>query len=115
MQSRGARELWSINGIAVTPRIEVIQELAAHAGVESMRADTLLLAPAVSYGSPALPRWNLGAVHAPDLWALNYTSVGVVVASTVTCTPKQNFRGTEVFQYQMTDNLGAYSNQANVY
>lgn len=84
LQQRGAhgmRELWAINGIAVTARAGVIRELAARPGVESIRVDAVLQAPVVSYGSPALPHWNLGAMHAQDLWALNYSGTGVVVAN----------------------------------
>jgi bacillopeptidase F len=84
LQRRGAHhlhELLTINGIAATVRVDVIRELASHPGVESIRADSVLQAPAVSYGSPALPQWNLSAVHAQDLWALNHTGAGVVVAN----------------------------------
>lgn len=84
LQERGAhsmRELWAINGIAVTARVDVVRELATHAGVESIRADSVMQAPVVSYGSPALPQWNLGAVHAQDIWALNHNGTGVVVAN----------------------------------
>ncbi|HXU94318.1 MAG TPA: Ig-like domain-containing protein [Gallionella sp.] len=84
LQKRGGHhihELLTINGIAVTARADVIRELASHPGVESIRADSVLQAPAVSFGSPALPQWNLGAVHAQDLWALNHNGTGVVVAN----------------------------------
>lgn len=74
-------ELVTINGIAVTARVDVIREFASHPGVESIRADRVLQAPAVTYGSPAKPQWNLSAVHAQDLWALNHTGTGVVVAN----------------------------------
>ncbi|BBI99708.1 hypothetical protein FGKAn22_14010 [Ferrigenium kumadai] len=74
-------ELLMINGIAVTARIDVIRELATHTGVESIRADKVLPAPAVSYGGPAKPQWNLSAVHAQDLWTLNHAGTGVVVAN----------------------------------
>ncbi len=84
LQQRGARamrELWAINGLAVTARADAIRELAAQPGVESIRADAVLQAPVVNYGSPAAPQWNLGAVHAQDLWALNHDGHGVVVAN----------------------------------
>jgi len=75
------RELWAINGIAVTARADVIRELALRPGVESIRPDSILQAPAVTYGSPAPPAWNLNAVSAPDLWAQGYEGAGVVVAN----------------------------------
>ncbi len=77
---RKLRELWSINGIAVKVRAEVVRELATRRGIESIRLDSTLQAPPVSSGTTALPEWNLNALHAPDLWALGFTGVGVVVA-----------------------------------
>jgi bacillopeptidase F len=82
--ARGAhrlRELWLVNGIAATARPGVIRELAARAGVESIRLDSTLQAPAVTYGGAAPPEWNLGAVHAPDMWAQGYDGSGIVVAN----------------------------------
>ncbi|MFZ5530316.1 MAG: S8 family serine peptidase [Pseudomonadota bacterium] len=84
LKSRGARdlhELWVINGIAVTARADVIKELATRFGIERIRPNSILQAPAVTYGSAAPPEWNLAAVHAQDLWALGYTGGGVVVAN----------------------------------
>jgi bacillopeptidase F len=84
LQGRGARrlrELWAINGIAVTARAEVIRELAARMGVESIRSDSTLQAPAVTYASPAPPEWNLNAVSVPALWAQGYSGTGIVVAN----------------------------------
>ena len=84
LKGRGARrlrELWAVNGIAVTARADVIRELASRIGVESIRPDSILQAPAVAYGSPAPPEWNLNAVSAPDLWAQGYNGIGVVVAN----------------------------------
>ena len=69
--ARGLRELWAGNSIA----------LAARAGVERISPDSMLQAPPVNYGSPAPAGWNLGAVSAPDMWALGYTGAGVVVAN----------------------------------
>ncbi|MFZ3018006.1 MAG: S8 family serine peptidase [Gallionella sp.] len=84
LQGRGARhmrELWASNSIAVTMRADAIKELASRAGVESIRPDSILQAPAVVYGSPAAPEWNLNALSAPELWARGYTGAGVVVAN----------------------------------
>ncbi|HEY0665923.1 MAG TPA: S8 family serine peptidase, partial [Gallionella sp.] len=84
LQGQGAsrlRELWAINGIAVTARVDAIRDLALRAGVENIRMDSILQAPAVTYGSPAPPEWNLNAVSAPGLWAQGYTGTGVVVAN----------------------------------
>ncbi len=84
LEGRGGmrvRELWAINGIAVKVRADAIRELAAKPGIEKISLDTILQAPVVSLGTAALPEWNLGAVQAPDLWALGYTGTGVVVAS----------------------------------
>ncbi len=84
LKGRGARrlrELWAINSIAVTARAEVIRELASHAGVESIRPDSILQAPVAGYGNPAPPEWNLSAVSAQDMWVLGYDGAGVVVAN----------------------------------
>lgn len=77
---RKLRELWSINGIAVKVRAEVVRELATRRGIESIRLDSTLQAPPVTSGTTAIPEWNLNALHAPDLWALGFTGTGVVVA-----------------------------------
>lgn len=79
--ARAVRELWVINGIALTARTDVIRELAEQPDVENIRADEAMQAPVVSYGSRAAPQWNLNAVHAQDLWALDHTGTGVVVAN----------------------------------
>ncbi|MBU0594276.1 MAG: tandem-95 repeat protein [Gammaproteobacteria bacterium] len=83
LEGRGGkriRELWVINGIAVKVRADAIRDLASRPGIESVRLDTLLQAPAVSQGSTAIPEWNLLAVQAPELWSLGYAGSGVVVA-----------------------------------
>ena len=84
LQNQGARqlrELWAINGIAVTARASVIRKLASRPGIESIRLDSTLQAPETSYGSAAPPEWNLNVVRAPELWSLGYTGSGVVVAN----------------------------------
>ena len=84
LQERGARrlrELWASNSIAVTARADVIRELAARFGVERIRPDSMLQAPAVNYGSTAPPEWNLDAASVRELWALGYTGAGIVVAN----------------------------------
>lgn len=84
LQGRGVRrmrELWTSNSIAVTASAEVVRELALRAGVESIRLDSILQAPAVSYGGTATPEWNLNAAAVPSLWALGYTGTGIVVAN----------------------------------
>ena len=84
LQGRGAhrlRELWAINAIAITARADVITEMAARTGVASIRPDSILQAPTVTYGSAAPPEWNLNAVQAPLLWAQGYTGSGIVVAN----------------------------------
>ena len=77
---RKLRELWSINGIAVKVRADVVRELAARRGIQSIRLDSTLQAPPVTSGTAAIPEWNLNALHVPDLWALGFTGTGVVVA-----------------------------------
>jgi len=84
LQNRGARrlrELWAINGIAVTVNASAIHPLASRPGIESIRLDSTLQAPTTSYGSAAPPEWNLNVVRAPELWSLGYSGSGVVVAN----------------------------------
>ncbi len=83
LEGRGGkrmRELWAINGIAVKVRADAIRALASRPGIESIRLDALLQAPAVSQGSMVIPEWNLLAVQAPDLWSLGHNGSGIVVA-----------------------------------
>jgi len=84
LQNQGARqlrELWVINGIAVTARASVIRQLASRPGIERISLDSTLEAPVTSVGGAAPPEWNLNAVQAPQLWSLGYTGSGVVVAN----------------------------------
>ncbi len=84
LQNQGARqfrELWVINGFAVTARASVIRQLASRPGIELIRLDSTLKAPVTNAGTAASPEWNLNAVHAPDLWSLGFTGSGIVVAN----------------------------------
>ena len=84
LQNKGVRrlrELWAINGISFMANASVIRQLASRPGIDTIRLDALLQAPAVTLGSTALPEWNLNAVHAPELWSLGFAGNGVVVAS----------------------------------
>jgi bacillopeptidase F len=84
LQRRGARrvrELWGINGIALSARPDVIRELAARKGIARIRPDSLLQAPAVNYAGASPPEWNLNAVQAPALWSQGLDGSGVVVAN----------------------------------
>lgn len=84
LQNQGARrfrELWVVNGLAVTVRAGVVRQLASFPGVERIGLDALLEAPATTTGTPAAPEWNLDTVRAPELWSQGYTGSGVVVAN----------------------------------
>ena len=84
LQNQGARslrELWVINGLAVTANASTLRKLAARPGIESIRLDSTLQAPVTTYGSAASPEWNLNMMHAPALWALGHNGTGVVVAN----------------------------------
>lgn len=83
LAEKGARRivpLWIANGLAVSARADVIEELSRRPGVESVRLDATVAAPVETFGTAALPEWNLAMVHAPELWSLGYTGGGVVVA-----------------------------------
>jgi serine protease AprX len=84
LQNQGARqfrELWVINGFAVTARAFVIRQLASRPGIERISLDSTLEAPVTTIGSASAPEWNLNAVHAPQLWSSGYTGSGIVVAN----------------------------------
>lgn len=84
LQNNGARrlrELWVINGLAVTARASVIRQLASRPGIERISLDSVLKAPVTTAGSAAPPEWNLNTVHAPELWALGHSGAGMVVAN----------------------------------
>jgi serine protease AprX len=84
LQSRGVgnlRELWAINGIAVTVPAFLVELIAQFPGVATIRPDALATAPAVTMGAAAPPEWNLTAVRAPDLWSLGLDGTGIVVAN----------------------------------
>lgn len=80
-QARRVRDLWVINGMAITVPASLVRVLARFPGVESIRPDSMLQAPVTAAGSAAPPEWNLNAVHVPELWSLGYTGGGVVVAN----------------------------------
>lgn len=75
------RELWVINGLAVTARASVVRRLAAFPGVDRIGLDSVLKAPVTTSGTPAPPEWNLDAVRATELWSQGYTGSGIVVAN----------------------------------
>jgi hypothetical protein len=75
------RNLWVINGIAVSVPAAAVAEIAAFPGVESVALDDSITPPEVTYSSAALPEWNISAVHATDLWNQGHTGAGAVVAS----------------------------------
>ena len=80
-RARRLRELWVINGMAMTVPVSRVKSLAGLTGVASVRPDSTLQAPVTVAGDPAPPEWNLHAVHAPDLWSQGYTGSGIVVAN----------------------------------
>jgi subtilisin family serine protease len=68
--------LWIINGISVTARASVINELAAQSEVLTITPDDIQITPATGSPQP-----NIERVNTPALWAQGYTGQGVVVAS----------------------------------
>lgn len=80
-RARRLRELWVINGMAMTVPAARVKALARLPGVASIRPDSILQAPETVAGDPAPPEWNLHAVRAPDLWSQGHTGNGIVVAN----------------------------------
>lgn len=96
------KDLWIINGLAVTLPAVAVKELAEWPGVERIELDSLVqggrsqrlpaaratsaaaVVPAAAPDAPAAarsPAWNVAAVQAPALWARGFTGRGVVVAT----------------------------------
>ena len=85
LKSEGARnvkDIWIINGLAITVRADQVRKLAAQPGVVSVRRDEVVsfVAPQ-TVTSPALPEWNLTAIHLREVWAAGNTGKGVVIAT----------------------------------
>jgi hypothetical protein len=79
--ARGLKQLWLINGMAAKVRADAVRELANLPGIESIRPDYVLQAPAVTYSAGAPAEWNLHTIGVPDVWALGYSGAGMVVAN----------------------------------
>jgi len=73
--------LWLINGVAVTTTRDVIEEIAALPGIESIGPDYSIPLPVITSAASSTQEWNLTMIHAPELWAMGFTGEGVVVAS----------------------------------
>ena len=68
--------LWVANAVAVRATPRAVRELAARPDVASVTPDAITVVPTALPVEP-----NIGAVHAPDLWAAGQTGQGVVVAT----------------------------------
>jgi serine protease AprX len=75
------KNLWIINGLALTADARTIRELGARDDVEEVVPDRVIAFPRSSAASAAGSAWNLDMVGAPVLWQLGYTGQGVVVAN----------------------------------
>ncbi|MBP1152244.1 MULTISPECIES: Ig-like domain-containing protein [unclassified Methylocaldum] len=84
LQSQGAqrvRQLWLINGMSFAAKGRAVLEVARRPEVERMSLDQTLEAPTASAGTQAAPEWNLNVIHVPELWAMQHTGRGIVVAN----------------------------------
>jgi bacillopeptidase F len=77
---RGIRHLWMINGLAVKAPARVIEELADHPDVKSMRIDRRIAAADILLQSASPPEWNISSIKADELWFRGNFGQGVVVA-----------------------------------
>ena len=76
------KDMWIVNGLAVTLRVDQIRDLAAQPGVISVRRDSIVTyAAPVAAPTDLVPEWNLNAIHIPELWTAGVTGKGVVVAT----------------------------------
>ena len=76
-----ARQLWLINGIAVTLPAGAIDGLARNPAIGRIQYDAVVPLAATTQSAPTSPDWNLSAMHVPEVWALGDTGAGVVVAN----------------------------------
>ena len=60
---------------------DLLPEIASFPEVESITLDYTFNLPVVTYGTSALPEWNLNAIKAPEIWNLGYTGNDMVVAN----------------------------------
>lgn len=76
------RDMWIINGLALTLRADQIKKLAEQPGVVNVRKDEVVTyATTLGTTGSYVPEWNLSALHLPDLWSAGLTGSGVVVAT----------------------------------
>ncbi|HEY6872684.1 MAG TPA: S8 family serine peptidase [Geobacteraceae bacterium] len=78
----GRRDLWIINGYALTARGETVRELAARDDVAEVAEDRVIsLGFAASGTGSGSGSWNQDMIGAPILWRMGYTGQGAVVAT----------------------------------
>lgn len=75
------RPLWAINAIATSVNPAAIEALSHLPGVESVRLDETVSAPATSFSGATATTWNIAMVNAAALWDLGYAGQGMVVAN----------------------------------
>jgi len=82
--AKGVRQLWLSNSLAATVPAGLVDELARHPGVHSVRSDAVVLAPIPAAAPTGVPGWNLraiGAAGVAGLWEQGLTGQGIVVAT----------------------------------
>jgi subtilisin family serine protease len=72
--------LWVLNGVSVTAKREVIDELSRRPEVESISSDNTDVVPTTLPPVSATASADAAVIHAPDLWNLGFYGQGVVVA-----------------------------------
>lgn len=78
---RNLRQLWLINGIAVSLPAGAIEPLARHPAVGRIQFDAVVPLSTTTPSAPTTAGWNLSAIHAPDVWSLGHTGEGILVAN----------------------------------
>ena len=78
---KNMRQLWIINGMALSLRPNVIRQLEGWPGIERITLDGKISAPSIVSSPPAEPEWNLYAIRAPELWDRGHMGRGVVIAT----------------------------------
>jgi subtilisin family serine protease len=81
IKAKKQRQLWLINGLAVSVPAEMVEVIASLPGVDSVSYDRKITLQGASAPVGAPAEWNIDAVRAPELWDILLDGSGIVVAT----------------------------------
>lgn len=80
-KGRKMRQLWMINGVAVSTTPKTIRQLARVKAVKIVRLDSAIPLADPTPSGTGTASWNMAMIQADAMWDLGYQGQGVVVAS----------------------------------